>query len=288
VTDTRVFDLTDGRELAWIEYGVADGSPVVAFHGTPGNRYNYVSQADVAARRGVRLIVPDRPGYGHSTYDPAHSYEQWTRDVAQLVDHLGIDRFAVLGTSGGGPHAAACARFLGDRLSGCAIVSGIAPPAAMVPTDRMMRTNRIMQSIAPRVPRLLSIMVGAGLRQVQRTPDRGLAWMRRTLPPCDVEVLERPEILAAAREDLARPPSATAARASVQDLELALRPWGFRLRDITGSVHVWHGDLDRNVPVESGVYQANQIPHATLHRFSDHGHWLVYEYFDDILTELVE
>ena len=75
----------------------------------------------------------------------------------------------------------------------------------------------------------------------------------------------------------------TAGRAAVQDIELELRPWGFRLRDIAIPVHVWHGDLDRNVVVESGIYQANEIPHATLHELPDEGHWLVYDHFDEIL-----
>ena len=94
MADTRLFELADGRELAWIEYGVGDGAPVLAFHGSPGTRYHFASLTDVAARKGARLIAPDRPGYGHSTYDPARSYESWARDVGQLTDHLGIDRFA--------------------------------------------------------------------------------------------------------------------------------------------------------------------------------------------------
>ena len=73
----------------------------------------------------------------------------------------------------------------------------------------------------------------------------------------------------------------------MQDLALELRPWGFRLRDIALPVHVWHGDLDRNVLVESGAYQANEIPDATLHRLPHEGHLLVYSHFDDILDSLV-
>ena len=77
--------------------------------------------------------------------------------------------------------------------------------------------------------------------------------------------------------------SSTAGRAAIQDLVLELRPWGFRLRDISLPAHVWHGNLDRNVLVESGTYQATEIPNATLHRLPHEGHWLVYSHFDDIL-----
>jgi pimeloyl-ACP methyl ester carboxylesterase len=286
VAETRLFELADGRELAWIECGVGDGAPVVAFHGSPGTRYQFASLTDVAAREGTRLIAPDRPGYGHSTYDPARSFESWARDVGQLADHLGIDRFAVLGHSSGGPNAAACARFLGDRLVGCAIVSGPAPPEAKVSKDAMLRTNRIAQRLATVTPGLLSLAVAVGLRRAQRAPDAALAWMSRTLPACDAAVIERPEIRAALRADLARPPASTAANAAIQDLQLELKPWGFHLADIAVPVHVWHGDLDRNVVFANGIYQANEIPRAKLHKVPHEGHWLFYEHFADIVESV--
>jgi len=286
VGETRLFELGDGRELAWAEFGSRDGVPVVVFHGSPGTRYFFAPQAETAARKGVRLIAPDRPGYGHSTYHRSRTYETWARDVGRLADHLGVDRFAVLGVSSGGPNAAGCARFLGDRLLGCAIVSGPAPPEAKASKQGMLHTNQIAQRFATVAPRLLGFVFEAGLRQAQRRPDKALAWMSRTLPACDAAVFERPDIRAAVREDLARPVASTAGRAAMQDLALELRPWGFRLRDIALPVHVWHGDLDRNVLVESGAYQANEIPDATLHRLPREGHLLVYSHFDDILDSL--
>ena len=284
--DTRLFELSDRRELAWIEYGAPDGAPVMVFHGSPGSRHQSAALTDVAAARDVRLIAPDRPGYGHSNYDPARSLESWARDVEQLADHLDIDRFTVVGTSSGGPNAAACARFLGRRLDGCAIVSGVAPPEAVIGKRAVLRTNRLMQRVAPVAPRLMSTVLGAGLRQAQRAPDKGLAWMRRTLPACDVAVLDGPSLRGVVRDDLTRALAPTAARAAIQDLEIELRPWGFHLSDIAVPVQVWHGDLDRNVVVQSGVYQAEQIPQAALHRVPDAGHWLVYSHFDEILCSV--
>ncbi len=285
VVDTRLFALADGRELAWAEFGDRNGAPVFAFHGSTGSRHHFASVSDVAASMGVRLIAPDRPGYGHSTYDSARSYESWARDVGWLADHLGIDRFAVIGHSSGGPNAAGCARFVGDRLAGCAIVSGPAPPGASISKREMLRSNRIAQRIVPVAPRLMSAMFGAGLRQGARAPDKALAWMSRVLPACDVAVLERPEVRAALRDDLARP-SSTAGRAAVQDLHLEREPWGFSLREIAISVHVWHGDADRNVVVQNGIYQAKEIPGSTLHEVPREGHWLYCDHFPEILDSL--
>ena len=262
-----------------------DGAPVIAFHGSTGSRHHFASLSGVAADKGTRLIAPDRPGYGHSAYDSARSYESWARDVGQLADHLGIDRFAVIGHSSGGPNAAGCARFLGDRLVGCAIVSSPAPPEANISKHDMLPSNRIAQHIAPVAPRLMSTMVGAGLRQGARAPDKALAWMSRILPSCDVAVIERAEVRASLRDDIARP-SSTAGRAGVQDLRLELRPWGFYVREIAISVHVWHGDSDRNVVVENGIYLANEISGATLHKIAREGHWLYCDHFSEILDNL--
>jgi len=283
VPDVSVMELADGRELAWIEYGVREASPVFAFHGSPGTCHHFAGLAEVASRKGVRLIAPDRPGYGHSTYQSARSYESWTRDVAQLADHLGIERFGVIGHSSGGPNAAACGRFLADRLVGCAVVSGPAPPGANVAKDEMLRSNRLAQRVAPVAPALSGAVFEAGLRQGRRAPDKAMAWMDRTLPPCDFAVIQRPEVRAALRAELARPLAATAGRAAVQDLQLELKPWGFALEEIEIAIHVWHGDADRNVPFANGLYQASAIPDATLHRVPHEGHWIHYTHFDEIL-----
>ena len=286
MSETRLLELADGRELAWTEYGMPDAQPVLVLHGSPGTRHFFAPQAQTATRMNLRLISPDRPGYGHSTYHPARTYHSWTLDVAQLVDHLGVDRFTVLGHSSGGPNAAACARFLGDRLLGCAIVSGVAPPEANIPKDAMLAMNRIAHRLAPTAPGLMIWAYRLGFRQARRAPDKALTWMCRTLPACDAAVIERPEISAAVRADLTRPLAATAARAATQDFRLELRPWGFRLGDIAVPVHVWHGDLDRNVVIESGMYVANEVPHAVLHRLPGQGHWLVHSHFEDIIRSL--
>jgi pimeloyl-ACP methyl ester carboxylesterase len=287
VREIRVLELAaDRRELAWTEFGVPGGVPIVAFHGSPGSGYDFGGVSDTAAGKGVRLIAVDRPGYGLSTFDPARSYESGTRDIGELADHLGLDRFAVIGHSSGGPNAAACARFLSDRLTGCAIVSGPAPPEAEISKREVMRQNRIAQRLQVMAPRLMSAAWRAGLRQAQRAPDKALAYLRRTLPASDVAVIERPDIAAGLRAAFARPVSRTAGRAAVQDIQVEHRPWGYRLGDVAMSVQVWHGDADRNVVVANGRYQATEIPGSTLHEMHGEGHWLIYSRFDEILDSV--
>jgi pimeloyl-ACP methyl ester carboxylesterase len=282
-----VFELAaDGRELAWTEFGDRDGAPIVAFHGSPGSSYDFAGVSETAAGNGVRLIAVDRPGYGLSTFDPARSYERGAHDIDELADHLAIDRFAVIGHSSGGPNAAACARFLADRLTCCAIVSGPAPPEAGISKHDVMRQNRIAQRLQVMAPRLMSAAWGAGLRQAQRSPDKALAYLRRTLPASDVAVIERPEITDGLRAAFARPVSRTAGDAAVQDIQVERRPWGYRLGDIATSVRVWHGDADRNVVVGNGRYLAKAIPDSTIYEMAHEGHWLIYGRFAEILDSV--
>ena len=282
-----MFELAaDGRALAWTEFGDREGVPIVAFHGSPGSGYDFAGVSETAAGKGVRLIAVDRPGYGLSTFDPARSYRSGAHDIGELADHLGIDRFAVIGHSSGGPNAAACARFLADRLTCSAIASGPAPPDAGISKHDVMRQNRVAQRLQVLAPRLMSAAWGAGLRQAQRAPDKALAYMRRTLPAADVAVIDRPEIAAGLRAAFAWPVSRTAGHAAVQDVQVERRPWGYRLGDIATSVHVWHGEADRNVVVANGRYQAQAIPGATLHEIAHEGHWLIYGRFAEILDHV--
>src|SRR5262249_13234638 len=105
----RVLTLRDGRRLAYLDYGDAAGFPILCCHGTPGSRLDFAVYGTPLDEVHVRLIVPDRPGYGCSEAKRTARLLDWPDDVAQLADHLGLARFAVLGVSGGGPFAAACA-----------------------------------------------------------------------------------------------------------------------------------------------------------------------------------
>src|SRR5438876_1316409 len=106
----------DGRTLAYVERGNADGVPVIVCHGTPGSRLTRHPDSELYARHGVRMIVYDRPGYGRSDPQPGRSVADAAADIAAIADELGFERFAVAGASGGAPHALACGALLGDRV----------------------------------------------------------------------------------------------------------------------------------------------------------------------------
>jgi pimeloyl-ACP methyl ester carboxylesterase len=124
VIDT-VLTLPDGRSLAYTDCGEPAGPLVVYFHGAPTSRLDLVGAEESFRAFGVRVVSPDRPGYGGSSPQAGRGFNDWAPDVAALADHLGAERFAVMGLSSGGPYAVACAALLPERIVSAGVVAGV-------------------------------------------------------------------------------------------------------------------------------------------------------------------
>ena len=125
-TDGRI-RLADGRRLGYAEYGDPEGKPLFYCHGFPASRLEAALLDPSARKAGVRVVAADRPGCGLSDFQPDRRIGDWPGDVVELAGALGIDRFAVVGVSGGGPYALACARKIPQRLTAAAVVCGLGP-----------------------------------------------------------------------------------------------------------------------------------------------------------------
>jgi pimeloyl-ACP methyl ester carboxylesterase len=283
--DSHTMTLPDGRDLGWLELGEPDGYAVLAFHGTPGSRLQLALDDPALGASGIRLIAVDRPGYGLSSFQQDRRLVEWPADVIALADHLGIERFSVVGISGGGPHAAVCAALLGDRVVRAAIVSGVGPMAEPGADDGMMKSNQLIARLARRRSRILAVGAAVQIGAVRRWPDKAINMMGRQLPQADVDVLARPAVRALFVND-ARLASRTASRAMVQDFELFASDWGFELASITIPVHLWQGDVDVNVPPSHAVLQHHAIPGSVLHECPGEGHLLVLDHFVEIVTTI--
>jgi pimeloyl-ACP methyl ester carboxylesterase len=278
-------EVADGRELAWLEAGKPRGRPVLAFHGTPGSRRQVAFDEKSISAAGVRMIALDRPGYGHSSFHPGRTLLDWAADVGALADHLKLDSFAVLGVSGGGPHAAVCARSLPERVSSAAIVSGVGPMGHPEFGVGMAGFNRGITFLARQSPLALRPLFWFQELLLRRWPEVALRVARKQFPPADVALFERPDVRAAFFDD-ARHSSPTTAQAATQDFVLFARDWGFRLEDVAVPCHLWHGDVDRNVPIGHGRFMAERIPGAVLHECPGEGHLLFVNHLEEILKTL--
>ncbi|MGH2868483.1 MAG: alpha/beta fold hydrolase [Solirubrobacteraceae bacterium] len=272
VAPDQIHELPDGRSLAWCEYGRPDGGPILYFHGIPGSRIDGRLVADVTAEAGVRVISPDRPGFGLSTPQAGkRSYFGWARDVESLADALGIERFAIVGYSAGGPYALATAVALGDRVTQVAIVSGVAPAEMPGYRKGTTVTDRAMLPLAQRVPRLARVLMARALKQARNDPERFAKGVNR-----DFSADADQRILAGGFRAVLPGLFVEAGRGGpagiVEDFAVWARPSGLALNQIRTSVRLWHGEEDRTISMSHSRWVASQIPGAQLTAWPGAGH----------------
>ena len=146
--------------MGYAQYGSGDGLPVVNAHGGLACRLD-VAAADLAAvEAGIRLISPDRPGVGRSDPQPGRTVGDWARDVTELLDQIGVNRFAVMGWSMGGQYAAALGHALPQRATRVAIIAGALPLTEPGVFDELPIMDRVLTRMSQRVPRLAAHWFG--------------------------------------------------------------------------------------------------------------------------------
>ena len=264
--DQRIV-LQDGRMLGYAEYGAPGGIPVLYFHGFPSSRLDWLffDAEEPVTELSARIIAPDRPGFGLSDSQRGRRLLDWPADVAALADALQIDRFAVLGISGGGPYAAACAFGIPERLTRVGIVCGMGPAGAPGAQDGTSWTIPGQFSLMRRLTLMLTSM---GL---SRDPDQFMARSRETFSEPDRLLLDRPELEKAFIEGM-REAFRSGTGGANHEAGLYTKPWGFQLQEIAAEVHLWYGGLDNNVPVSVGRFVADAIPNCNATFFEDEGH----------------
>lgn len=256
--------------MSYAEYGNAKGQPILYFHGLPGSRLDAKLTEPVASRLGVRVIAVDRPGFGRSDFKPDRTIGEWPQDVTQLADALGLDRFAVMGVSGGGPYAAACAHTIPERLTSVGIICGMGPLEAPGAKDGMTRFCRACLFVSQHIPQLLHPFCALITRALGDTPHG--FHLGGEASPLDRETLERAEINQILGDSFCEAVR-EGARGAAWDLALLGRRWDFRLQDISTEVHLWHGEMDDTVPAAMGRYQAAAIPRCQARFYPRDGHF---------------
>ena len=286
----QAIQLADGRVLGYAEYGAPAAPPLFLFHGLPGSRLD-VPEMWPGELATVRVIAPDRPGMGTSTFQPGRRLTDWAGDVRQLADSLGIQRFVVAGFSGGGPHALAVAHGLPDRVIAVGSIAGAGPidtRAARQALRQANPANRLIFALARRAPRLLSPVIAQHARAMTRNPAKVVqsAVRARSLPEADRLAMTDPRlrerIVAAAPEAFRQGIGGV-----VYEAGICAQPWGFDLAAIKPPVRIWHGDQDSNVPVAMARHLAERIPGSRLTIFPGEGHLIVPKHWDQILSALL-
>lgn len=272
---------TDGRSLAYAEYGAATGTPVFYFHQTPGSRLYRPNEA-TSSSSGARVISIDRPGYGCSAHLQCRTLLDWPDDVVAVANHLGLERFAVAGIS---PFVVACAYKIPDRLTRAAIVSGPGPMDAPGARDSMMFSRRAGAFLLPMFPSVAAAAIEI-FANPGDDPEGFLELGSAGLPAADHEILENPEIRGMLIESY-RESARHGVSGFVRDLYLYTHPWKIPLHAITAEVHLWHGELDPSTPVASARYVADRIPRCHARFLPNEGHFILFRHWEEILETLL-
>jgi pimeloyl-ACP methyl ester carboxylesterase len=255
--------LSDGRRLAYAEFGDPAGAPVLWFHGSPSSRLEPLLIGDARlAALGLRVIAPDRPGMGGSTPKPGRGILDWPADVASLADALGLPRFGVLGNSGGAPYVAACCARIPERVRSAVIISGgwrmDSPEVRELPL-----VNRLFMVFAKRAPFLLPPMLAAMKGNPGEDPQKALAKMRGRVPEADYNALAAPGRMEALTR-LMNESLRQGTKWAVADLRLYVRDFGFSMHDVRTPIAMFHGEADRNSPVALARRVASESSMVTL------------------------
>jgi len=276
--------LQDGRRLAYQQYGTADGEPVMFFHGWPGSRLDFAPNDAAATEAGVRVVAVDRPGIGGSDHQPGRTVLDWAKDVAALADSLALERFAVLGFSFGGPYARACAYAFPERVTRAGLVSCLGPIDDPAAKRGMPPPTRYGLAAARLSPLLARPMVAFTARQSRG--GKMVEQLAKSMAPADAEVLKRPEVREGLAASLAESFRQGNGPATWDGVAVA-RGEGFRLENIETEVLIWHGEQDRNDPVEMARAQERRLPHVRAIYYPDDGHLIFFSRMHEILPELV-
>lgn len=286
----QTLTLPDTRTLSYAEYGIPTGTPLLYLHGFPSSRLEASAFDPIARRRNLRIIAPDRPGYGLSTCHPGRQIPDYPADVLSLADHLNLPRFAVLGGSGGGPYALACAHSLPDeRLSGVGVLAGAGPWSAGM--QYVSITRRLTSLGATYTPVALRLVLDGLVNTLRWAVTTGPAtrwidgWLEKqsSTEKGTLSIEERRQMLL----DVTFEAFVQGSSATVQEAVLLSHDWGFKFEDVLyDKVRIWHGVRDTNAPIEMIRYMAGRMPYCVLTEFDD-THYTVARHIDRILEELV-
>lgn len=276
--------LPDGRQFGWASYEDPAGAPVIALHGSPDSRIIWGLFDEAATKHRLRLLAPDRAGFGLSDPHPGASVVERCDDVAHLAEHLGIDQFMLLAISGGAVFAATCAWRLAPRVNGLGLLGVIGPVGRPGAKREMNLLVRLTYALATRAPWALRPLVRALARSASEAPKKAAARVERTGPPEDIEIIRRPEVRTTLLENI--PNQFRDPETIMEEFRIATRPWPVPLDEIDVPTHIWQGGVDTVHTPSMAHYLATRIPGAKLTLEPDFATFTFLDHLDPIMETL--
>ena len=276
----QVLNLKSGRTIGFAEYGKVEGYPLIFCHGTPGSRFGHYGLDQFSLASNIRLIVPERPGYGLSQpYEWTYRVSGWASDLKCLLAALSVERFSIIGFSNGGAYALATASAMPDQIESLTLISSTAPIenlptlAGMRPQNLAM-LNMVQNNIA---------MLRQQLSGMAKNPELAYLALRDSYQDVDQQYLNNSHVNRLIRKDLNTALSA-GINGLIDDLVAYAKPWELDLSSIHVPVDLWHGMADGNAPMVMADYLTQVLPECTSHLMANEGHISITQHWSDILT----
>ncbi len=285
--ERQIFRRENGATVAFSEYGDPRGAPVFFCHGWPSSRTMAGITDEAASSLGVRIISPDRPGIRDSKFVPNRTLLDWPPLLGELATYLQIDRFKILGISGGAPYAYAAAWMIPERVEAIAVVSGAPPIAELEDRSGLLALYNRILALRQSQPGLLRALfhIARPFARV-RLPVRIRPLLLKVLQPCDANVLRDSKSFEACFESARQ--AWRSSTGVMIDAEIYAEPWGFSLEDVHVPVRLWHGKKDRTFSFRLAEKIATRLPNCEFHLIDDAGHFsLPIRQTHEILADLL-
>lgn len=264
--------LQSGMQLGYARFGASGGVPAFYFHGLPGSAAEGELFHAACVENDIELISVDRFGYGQSDNVTTARFASWAQSIAELADSLHIERFYVFAVSGGGPYALACASLLHDRVIATGISCGLGPVEHEILKQQMRPMATTSFSLATHHPVFLTLVIGNLFKIAAKFFSRKTIEMLGKINlPVDHRALMQPAAKAIMQRTLTRA-FIQGSQGAKADLLAAQQPWPFPL-DKINNLQLWHGDVDRVVPITHSEWVQEHVSGSILHRVKGAGHF---------------
>lgn len=280
----NMMTLKDNRQLGYADIGLRSGLPIIMLHPSTGCRLQHPNDENILFDNKMRLILPDRPGFGLSDPNINQPLQSYADDIRELADQLQLNKFVLLGYCGGAPYALACSAKLADRVLHTLLISPISPYQAIDLFHRVKSTNKLLDRLALSFPSALQPILNLMARSLLMQPE---SYFDRVLHLSEGDQIGLPEpavtdnILLALREALRQGTSAIC-----HELFLFSGHWGIDFKAISNPISIWHGGADKHVSIDLVRKLQAELPNVTLNEVEHHGHLLIYYRWKDILESI--
>ncbi len=280
-TPSASINIGPERELAYDEYGKADGYPLVYFHDSGSSRLESAFFHRSARNYGYRILAIDRPGVGCSSYYDLQSPREFCDDVLVLADRLGIRQFGVMSLGAGGIYALTLAHQAPDRVSMLVNLAGL-PASVFNESDTKSYTASCINGLTPP---LVKFLVRLKQALFPDSPQSLLERLQGYVNFTDRKVLAHPRVKRALMLDqyeVVRQGN----RGLAQDIALCFRKLDFRLEEVGVPTTIWQGSGDRLSQRADCEFMAARIPHASFYRIPNRGHYFFVTGMDEVFSRL--